>query len=280
MVALAIVAITLVPVLARMTAAHARGRHGTGENRSRLLKAEGQRTRSGPGFLEERDRFERRREEIAAIRAARHTAVRRRRLAVLTLFVLCLVLLVLSFVLRTPWWFCLLPLIAVAAILAEGAVSAAKARRFERSVRDAERSARRRRTAARAASSVTGPVVLPPVAARAEGPLSRPVRSVRQVAHAVPLAGEERRRVLADVTPSVPIPARNGVPVSDGDAAPAATGVPATGHQRVPVPANRTDSLSSDLSSILSRRNSGDSLNSGDSRNSRDSLNSGESRNS
>lgn len=299
MVALVIVAVTLVPVLARMTAVRARRHRGSGETRSRLLKAEGQ--EAGPPLgLEERDRLERRGQEIAAIRAARHAVVRRRRLAVLVLLALCVVLLCLCAVFYLPWWFCLLPLVAVAVILTEGTVSAARARRFERSVRDAERSARRARSAARSASSVTAPVAsrvsraprssrssriphvshagagdLPdgsPERARvaaaavdaevpgnpAEGPQSRPIRSVRQVARAVPLTGQERRRVLADVTPSVPIPAAGGAPVSEGDAFPAdrtGTGVPSSGKSGKH-DGKHDESLSSDLSAILSRRNS------------------------
>lgn len=275
MTALVIVAVTLVPVLARMTAVHARGRQGAGENRPRLLKAEGQETGSALRGLEERDRLEKRRQEIAAVRAARHAAVRRRRAAVLVLLVLCAVLLGLSFVIRWPWWFCLLPLVAVAAVLAEGTVSAAKARRFERSVCDAERSARRTHVAAKAASSVTAPVD-----PHAEGPQSRPIRSVRQVARAVPLTGQERRRVLADVTPSVPLPAAADMSATR-DVSPDKTRVPSAGDRHEPAPASgnpgdrdgrvtlaedrdekipasgsRDGSLSSDLSAILSRRNS------------------------
>ncbi len=218
-VALIILAATLVPVCARIAALHARSRNNPGERQTRLLKAEGQQVRCVAGGMESRDRSEQRQADIRRVRQERAVAVRRRRAAAVSLIVISVMLLVSSFLIGFAWWFALLPLVALAVVLVEGIVSAGRARRFERQV-----AAQRHAAASRAHKSVgvtgavlpgrPGPTRVSDAArvASVQGPQSRPIRSVRQVAHAVPLEGEDLRRVLADVTPSVPVPVQEGKP--------------------------------------------------------------------
>ncbi len=128
------------------------------------------------------------------------------------------------------------------------------------------------------------PPVTVPGQSQAQDPISLPIRSVRQVARAVPLTGQERSRVFADVTPSVQLPIPDGgatVPdrrarVRDGRASrPGMTDACTNDMSDMPDRSDMSDgrvtsdggivsdgrgsrdeSLSSDLSAILSRRNS------------------------
>ena len=201
--ALAILAASLVPVCARITAVHARSRRGGGSVRSHLLKAEGQRVRSVAGGMERLDRVQIYHGRLRLLREERHRSVRRRQISVLLLAFFALALLVLSFVAPLPRWMGLLPLVGIVALLIEGAISTRREQEAEAALRAKARMAGR---SVLRAPSVTAPLDLPaPRPSAADGPQSRPIRSMRQVAHAVPLTGQARRKAIADATPSIPV---------------------------------------------------------------------------
>lgn len=223
MVALFIIAVTLVPVCARITAIHARSRSGVRENRSHFLKAEGQRVRSVAGGVEKLDRRAQKRATIAHIREQRQHAIRRRRFFAVFLLISSAAIFILSLFTPIAWWGGLVPLAGELFVLVDGIISARSARTFEAAVR------RSHTRAPHSSSSVTTTLTASALRARlqiahhdddahhaahktvihdsdsrkaADGPQSRPIRSVRQVARAVPLTGVARERVVKDVTPS------------------------------------------------------------------------------
>lgn len=264
--ALVIVGATLVPVCARIAALHSRRRSGPSENSSHLLKAQGQRVRSSTGSLEAGDRHSQERIRIHEIRRAQHAGVVARRWAVSALLVLCCILFVFSFVAQYPLWFSFLPLVAVMAVLADGIVAARKARRFEAEL--AHRKTRLRHRQAQAVTVSLSRQKKLSLAAhtnpgRAEEPESRPIRSTRQVAKAVPLTGKARQRIIADLTPSMPVrqsqqstkaeqPQRSSQQQQSSQLKQSPKTEPADNRKQSAVRAH--ESLSSDLSDILEHR--------------------------